>query len=146
MCPDLPILPAMTKSFVTKGPNGNSDEIGEYKSLVKRLLSEVDARRFILEHSRYTRIKDGVLNIHSGEVMRFRVSHGCSTGTFDDSLFESELSEAETESYEKFSDTARSKQALVVRWVGFCNPRDDLKFNRYKDRAYSRELRNQEVS
>jgi hypothetical protein len=63
-------------------------EIKNYNALIKKLLSEVDARRLLLENSRYMRIKDGMLNIHSGEVMRFQISNGCSIAELDHSLFE----------------------------------------------------------
>lgn len=63
-------------------------EIKNYNALIKKLLSEVDARRLLLENSRYMRIKDGMLNIHSGEVKRFQISNGCSIAELDHSLFE----------------------------------------------------------
>lgn len=83
------IDPPSSEATATDSGNTGS-EIKNYNVLIKKLLSEVDARRLLLENSRYTRIKDGVLNIHSGEVMRIQLSNGGSITELDHSLFEAQ--------------------------------------------------------
>lgn len=61
-------------------------ELREYNILIQRMLDELESCRSKLEKTRHSRIKDGVLNIHSGEIMRFQSEYGPSIH-IDHSLF-----------------------------------------------------------
>lgn len=61
-------------------------ELKEYHILMQNMLHEIDSCRNKLEQTRHSRIKDGVLNIHSGEIMRFKSEYGDSIH-IDHSLF-----------------------------------------------------------
>lgn len=61
-------------------------ELREYNILIKSMLREIESCRSKLEKTRHSRIKDGVLNIHSGEMMRFTIEYGPSIN-IDHSLF-----------------------------------------------------------
>ncbi|CAG8907281.1 unnamed protein product [Penicillium egyptiacum] len=63
-----------------------STELKDYNILIQNMLDEVESCRNRLEKNRHSRIKNGVLNIHSGEIMRFRIEHGPSI-QIDHSLF-----------------------------------------------------------
>ncbi|KAJ9402585.1 hypothetical protein DTO282F9_781 [Paecilomyces variotii] len=64
------------------------DELKQYNFLIQRMLQEIDLCKSKLESSRHTRIKDGVLNIHSGEIVRFQLEYGHTIlQNFDHSLF-----------------------------------------------------------
>jgi hypothetical protein len=63
-----------------------STELKDYNILIQNMLDEVESCRNTLEENRHARIKNGVLNIHSGEIMRFRIEHGPSI-QIDHSLF-----------------------------------------------------------
>ncbi|KAJ5199914.1 hypothetical protein N7472_005118 [Penicillium cf. griseofulvum] len=56
--------------------NIDSAELEEYNILIESMLRKVDSCKAKLEDSRYLRIKNGVLNIHSGEIVRFQLEHG----------------------------------------------------------------------
>lgn len=61
-------------------------ELREYNTLIQRMLNELESCRSKLEKTRHSRIKDGVFNIHSGEIMRFKTEYGPSIH-IDHSLF-----------------------------------------------------------
>jgi hypothetical protein len=61
-------------------------ECEEYNLLIQKMLQEIGRCKDKLDESRHTRIKTGVLNIHSGEIMRFQVEYGHNIRT-DHSLF-----------------------------------------------------------
>ncbi|KAJ9206016.1 hypothetical protein DTO164E3_1269 [Paecilomyces variotii] len=64
------------------------DEVRQYNVLIKRMLQEIELCKSKLESSRHSRIKDGVLNIHSGEIVRFQLEYGhTALQNFDHSLF-----------------------------------------------------------
>lgn len=56
--------------------DNNFAELKEYNILIKSMLHEIDSRKARLEENRHIRIKNGVLNIHSGEITRFQLEHG----------------------------------------------------------------------
>ena len=51
-------------------------ELKEYNILIQGMLDVLESCRSKLEKTRHSRIKDGVLNIHSGEIMRFKLEYG----------------------------------------------------------------------
>lgn len=61
-------------------------ELREYNTLIQKLLNELESCRSKLERTRHSRIKDGVFNIHSGEIVRFKTEYGPSIH-IDHSLF-----------------------------------------------------------
>lgn len=61
-------------------------ELEEYNMLVQSILDEIESCKSKLEQNRHSRIKNGVLNIHSGEIIRFQIEHGSSV-YIDHSLF-----------------------------------------------------------
>lgn len=63
-----------------------STELKDYNILIQNMLAEVESCQSKLEKNRHARIKNGVLNIHSGEIMRFQIEHGPSI-QIDHSLF-----------------------------------------------------------
>ncbi|KAJ6076762.1 hypothetical protein N7499_008743 [Penicillium canescens] len=63
-----------------------STELREYNILIQSMLDEVESCKSKLEKDRHSRIRDGVLNIHSGEITRFQIEHGPSI-YIDHSLF-----------------------------------------------------------
>ena len=63
-----------------------STELKEYSLLIQSMLDGIDSCRSKLKETRHSRIKNGVLNIHSGEIMRFQIEHGPSVH-IDHSLF-----------------------------------------------------------
>ncbi|KAJ9301502.1 hypothetical protein DTO271G3_1637 [Paecilomyces variotii] len=66
------------------------DEVRQYNVLIQRMLQEIELCKSKLESSRHSRIKDGVLNIHSGEIVRFQLEYGqTALQNFDHSLFAS---------------------------------------------------------
>lgn len=72
-------------------PNGVTDgnehtELKQYNILIHSMLRDIEAHRSKLEGNRLLRIKNGVLNIHSGEIVRFQLEHGPSVH-IDCSLF-----------------------------------------------------------
>ncbi|KAJ6086534.1 hypothetical protein N7467_005448 [Penicillium canescens] len=74
--------------------NSEPPDLGEYSLLMHKMLQEINSCKARLEQNRYSRIKSGVLNIHSGEIMRFQWHHGQSIiQRFDPSLFADELSD-----------------------------------------------------
>lgn len=65
------------------------DDVKEYKSLIRSMLREIDACKLKLESNRHSRIKNGVLNIHSGEIVQFQRIYGVSIfQRFEDCIFE----------------------------------------------------------
>jgi hypothetical protein len=56
--------------------NIDSAEFKEYNILIESMLRKIDSCKAKLEDSRHLRIKNGVLNIHSGEIVRFQLEHG----------------------------------------------------------------------
>ncbi|KAJ9250274.1 hypothetical protein DTO207G8_6199 [Paecilomyces variotii] len=64
------------------------DELKQYNILIRKMLQEIDLCKSKLESNRHSRIKDGVLNIHSGEIVRFQLEYGHTIlQSFDHSLF-----------------------------------------------------------
>lgn len=63
-----------------------STELTEYNILIRSMFDEIESCRNKLEENRHSRIRNGVLNIHSGEIMRFQIEHGPSIH-IDHSLF-----------------------------------------------------------
>jgi hypothetical protein len=56
------------------------------------MLREIDGCKSKLEKSRHSRIRDGVLNVHSSEIVHFQRSYGPSIfQCFDDSIFETDF-------------------------------------------------------
>jgi hypothetical protein len=64
-----------------------SIELEEYNRLIQRMLNEIELCKSKLESNRQSRIKSGVLNIHSREIMQFQMEYGRSI-RIDHSLFE----------------------------------------------------------
>lgn len=61
-------------------------EIKEYNNLIRDMLHKIDLCKTKLDENRHSRVKHGVLNIHSGEILRFQIEYGSSVH-FDQSLF-----------------------------------------------------------
>jgi hypothetical protein len=53
-----------------------STELKVYNLLIRSMLVEIESCKQKLKSSRHSRIKDGILNIYSGEIMRFQFEHG----------------------------------------------------------------------
>lgn len=69
-------------------------EVQDYNSLIRAMLREIDGCKSKLEKSRHSRIRDGVLNVHSSEIVHFQRSYGPSIfQCFDDSIFEYDVAE-----------------------------------------------------
>ena len=51
-------------------------ELDDYNVLIRTMLREVDFCKSRLEHSRHSRIRQGVLSIHDNEIIRFQLTHG----------------------------------------------------------------------
>ncbi|KAJ5387254.1 hypothetical protein N7509_009795 [Penicillium cosmopolitanum] len=66
--------------------NISSAEWTAYNGLIRKMLHEIDFCKCRLDNSRHFRIRDGILNIHSGEIMRFHASENIPI-TFDQALF-----------------------------------------------------------
>lgn len=59
------------------GPNDSkSTELEEYNTLMRTIFRKIDDCKSKLENTRHSRIRNGVLNIHSSEVLRFQRVHG----------------------------------------------------------------------
>ncbi|KAF7113938.1 hypothetical protein CNMCM5793_006121 [Aspergillus hiratsukae] len=87
-------------------------ELRTYHQLVKRLLQEVDACKSGIERSRYSRIRNGVVRVHAGEVEKFQQAHGTIvTRVFEDPLFslapETDVPEVETHAEDKTEEAER---------------------------------------
>ncbi|CAG8938267.1 unnamed protein product [Penicillium salamii] len=68
--------------------NDKPSDLDEYSLLMQRMLQEINSCKSRLRESRYSRIKSGVLNIHSREILQFQLDHGQSIlQHFDNSLF-----------------------------------------------------------
>ena len=63
-----------------------STEFQDYLDLMGSLFDEIRWCESELNHARHSRIKNGVLNIHSGEIMRYQLEEGLSI-EIDPSLF-----------------------------------------------------------
>ncbi|KAJ6092211.1 hypothetical protein N7467_004180 [Penicillium canescens] len=63
-----------------------STDLREYNILIQSMLDEIESCKSKLEKDRHSRIRDGVLNIHSGEITRFQIEYGPSI-YIDHSLF-----------------------------------------------------------
>lgn len=61
-------------------------ELKDYNLLIRSMLVEIESCKRKLQSNRHSRIKNGILNIHSGEIMRFQIEHGHSIH-IDQSLF-----------------------------------------------------------
>ncbi|PWY88096.1 hypothetical protein BO94DRAFT_465213 [Aspergillus sclerotioniger CBS 115572] len=53
-----------------------SAELRAYNRLLGLILSEIDTYQSTLEQTRYQRVRNGILDIHSKEISHIRVSHG----------------------------------------------------------------------
>jgi hypothetical protein len=53
-----------------------SAEVKEYNLLIRSMLVEIESCKQKLKGDRHSRIKDGILNIHAGEIMRFQIEYG----------------------------------------------------------------------
>ncbi|OQE13640.1 hypothetical protein PENFLA_c045G06165 [Penicillium flavigenum] len=73
-------LSTTCKLFVTNDPahkQGHfSNELESYSSLIQTLLHEIDTWRSNLEQARPLRIRNGLVNVHSTEVLLFQHTHG----------------------------------------------------------------------
>lgn len=68
--------------------NDKPSDLDEYSLLMQRMPQEINSCKSQLRESRYSRIKSGVLNIHSREILQFQLDHGQSIlQHFDNSLF-----------------------------------------------------------
>jgi hypothetical protein len=68
--------------------NDESSDLDEYSLLIQRMLQAINSCKGRLEQRRYSRIKTGVLSIHSREILQFQLHHGQSIlQRFDGSLF-----------------------------------------------------------
>ncbi|CAG8378830.1 unnamed protein product [Penicillium salamii] len=68
--------------------NYKPSDLDEYSLLMQRMLQEINSCKSRFRESRYSRIKSGVLNIHSREILQFQLDHGQSIlQHFDNSLF-----------------------------------------------------------
>lgn len=64
-----------------------STEFQDYLDLMRSIFDEIRYCEGELSHARHSRIKNGVLNIHSGEIMRYQLEEGLSI-EIGPSLFE----------------------------------------------------------
>lgn len=73
-------------------PNFPNQEVQDYNSLIKAMLREIDGCKSKLEKSRHSRIRDGVLTVHSTEIFHFQRKYGSSIfQCFDDSMFDDSI-------------------------------------------------------
>ncbi|KAJ6107237.1 hypothetical protein N7523_008560 [Penicillium sp. IBT 18751x] len=72
--------------------DNKSAELEKYNTLIQSMLDGLESCKRDLEKNRHSRIRTGVLNIHSGEIMRFQVELG-SPIHIDHSLFSEHNSE-----------------------------------------------------
>ena len=59
----------------TSADDDNPPDLKDYNLLIKKMIREIDLCRCKLEEKRHSRIRSGVLNIHSGEIVRFQLEH-----------------------------------------------------------------------
>ncbi|KAJ5380476.1 uncharacterized protein N7496_002904 [Penicillium cataractarum] len=72
--------------------NPANQEVQDYNSLIKAMLREIDGCKSKLEKSRHSRIRDGVLNVHSTEIVHFQRNYGPSIfQCFEDSIFDDSI-------------------------------------------------------
>ncbi|KAJ5664934.1 uncharacterized protein N7477_007382 [Penicillium maclennaniae] len=71
--------------------DNKSAELENYNTLIQSMLDGIESCKRNLEKNRHSRIRTGVLNIHSGEIMRFQVELG-SPIHIDHSLFAEHIS------------------------------------------------------
>lgn len=68
--------------------NEEPSDLDEYSLLMQKMLQEINSCKTRLEQNRHSRIRSGVLNIHSREILQFQLQHGQSIiQRFDHSLF-----------------------------------------------------------
>ncbi|KAJ5788443.1 hypothetical protein N7457_003433 [Penicillium paradoxum] len=85
---DSSFQPSMNALSIDPQPTTLSKEVGEYYTLVRGLLCQINTYRNVLEHSRYLGIQNGVMNVHSAEAVLFQHIHGQATSQiFADPLF-----------------------------------------------------------
>jgi hypothetical protein len=60
----------------TASEGNEPTELKEYNILIQSMLNEIESCKSKLENNRQSRIKNGVLNIHYGEIMRFQIEYG----------------------------------------------------------------------
>ncbi|KAJ5094448.1 hypothetical protein N7456_010309 [Penicillium angulare] len=99
------------------------DEVEDYDALIRSILNEIESCRDQLDKERHSRLRNGVLNVHSGEIMRLLNEHGDSL-VVDYSLFEpsngnKKMSEGSRRA-RITSPTVKLKQ--IVHNVYFANP------------------------
>ncbi|CAI7595015.1 unnamed protein product [Penicillium crustosum] len=72
--------------------NEEPSDLDEYSLLMQKMLQEINSCKTRLEQNRHSRIRSGVLNIHSREILQFQLQHGQSIiQRFDHSLFVEEV-------------------------------------------------------
>lgn len=81
-----PFNPMKSETKQDSDPMNSHPELKEYSLLIQKMLREIDCCKHKLENTRHSRIKTGILNIHSGEIVRFQMQHGNSI-PLDYSLF-----------------------------------------------------------
>jgi hypothetical protein len=79
-------------SFQKNALTVSDQELQDYNSLIRAMLGEIDGCKSKLEKSRHSRIRDGVLNVHSSEIVHFQRNYGSSVFQyFDDSVFDDSI-------------------------------------------------------
>lgn len=72
--------------------NSEPPDLDKYSLLMQKMLQEINSCKSRLEQNRHSRIRRGVLNIHSREILQFQLQHGQSIiQRFDPSLFVEEV-------------------------------------------------------
>lgn len=68
------VHPISNQTLVQRGFRSNEPE--EYNALVRTIFRKIDDCKSKLEGTRHTRNRNGVLNIHSSEIVQFQRVHG----------------------------------------------------------------------
>ncbi|KAJ6036493.1 hypothetical protein N7540_000772 [Penicillium herquei] len=85
-----PNINVFTASINSNPVSSDKNELEEYDALIQKMLHEIDCCKLKLDNARHSRIRGGVLTIHSNEIVQFQRTHGPSIFThFEDSLFDS---------------------------------------------------------
>ncbi|KAJ5335491.1 hypothetical protein N7452_007894 [Penicillium brevicompactum] len=103
--------------------DGNSEpsDLDEYSLLMQRMLREINSCKSRLEQNRHSRIKSGVLNIHSREILQFQVQHGPSIlQRFDHSLFAEGIPDDASQTFRE-TDILTSKDSSSFETSESCN-------------------------
>ncbi|KAJ5649786.1 uncharacterized protein N7484_003509 [Penicillium longicatenatum] len=105
--------------------NNESIELEEYNRLIQRMLNEIELCKNKLESNRQSRIKSGVLNIHSREIMQFQMEYGRSI-RIDHSLFDEKRPENKSNGestspplpQKGLHQSSQSTEMHVDSWIG----------------------------